>query len=109
VKQPEEESDANRALTLAHRTTHDAHANPSAARTHASDVPLPPIGPMTRAKGKVLQKRLSSLIHRELELELLIEDAELREKALRLVTLLMVAPSASVMDARAMARNDGPM
>jgi len=73
-----------------------AHGNPSAhTHAHAPAVPLLPSGPMTRSRRKAVQARLSSLLFKELEREGLIEDAVLREKELRLVTLLVAAPCAS--------------
>ena len=60
------------------------------AETPGPFVPLPPVGPMTRARASKLQDRLSSLIHKELERGGAVEKVVFEDREPRTITLLTI-------------------
>jgi hypothetical protein len=83
----------------------DSRTNPlegggNDANPRIHNIPLPPAGPMTRARAQKLQEKLSSLIHKELEREGSVEEQVLLEKEPRVVNLLTVITSNSDPGAR---------
>jgi len=63
------------------------------ANPRIDNIPLPPVGPMTRSRARKLQEKLSSLIHKELKREMSVEEEVLLEKTPRVVNLLTITAS----------------